>query len=91
MSDAEIASLEPEVRDHEPLVALSGGSGGLDIISRIIDQSPRFLRPGGSLLMEIGFDQADRVRALFDHDAWQSVEVMPDLQSIPRIVNARLR
>ncbi len=89
--DAEIASLQAEVREHEPLLALSGGSGGFDIISQIVEQSPRFMRPGGSLLMEIGFDQADRVSAMFDSNEWESVELLPDLQSIPRIVYARLR
>lgn len=89
--DAEIASLQAEVREHEPLLALSGGSGGLDIISQIVEQSPRFMRPGGSLLMEIGFDQADRVTELFDSNEWESVDLLPDLHSIPRIVNARLR
>lgn len=89
--EADIASLQAEVRDHEPSVALSGGGSGLDIISQLVEQSPRVLRPGGSLLMEIGFDQGDRVMSLFERGAWQSVEIMPDLQGIPRIVNARLR
>lgn len=89
--DADIASLQAEVRDHEPSVALSGGGSGRDIISQLVEQSPRVLRPGGSLLMEIGFDQGDRVRSLFERDVWQSVEIMPDLQGIPRIVNARVR
>lgn len=91
VADAEIASLQVEVRDHEPLVALSGGSGGLDTISQIVGQSPRFLRSGGSLLMEIGFDQAERVAEVFGSDEWERIDFLPDLQGVQRIVNARLR
>jgi release factor glutamine methyltransferase len=85
----QLDQLQPEVRMFEPYTALSGGPGGLDIIEAIVKGAPEFLLPGGSLLLEIGFGQSDRAFRLFD-DAWKSVDLLPDLQGIPRIVRARL-
>jgi release factor glutamine methyltransferase len=83
---AVVAGLQREVRDHEPLVALSPGPDGLRIIRRLLEESPTFLKPGGHLLMEIGFDQGEAVTGLVDESAWRLLEIRPDLQSIPRIV-----
>ena len=87
--DEEIEALQTEVRDFEPRAALSGGRDGTDVIRRIVAEAPKFLKPGGSLLIEIGFDQAARVKGLFEKDLWPRVELLPDLQGIPRIVVAR--
>lgn len=81
-----VSGLQREVRDHEPLVALSPGSDGLSIIRRLIHESPVFLKPAGHLIIEIGFDQGEAVRALIDERVWGLLEIRPDLQSIPRIV-----
>ncbi len=78
--------LQREVRDHEPLIALSPGEDGLTVIRRLIADAPAFLKRGGHLLMEIGFDQGEAVQQLIDEDIWRLIEVRPDLQSIPRIV-----
>ena len=86
----ELAGLQDEVREHEPEVALTDGADGLSIIARLIDGAPQFLVPGGRLLMEIGFAQAERVRAMFSPEVWAEVDVVPDLQGIPRMVTARL-
>jgi release factor glutamine methyltransferase len=88
---AEIAGLQAEVRDFEPLNALTDGGDGLSIIEKIVRRAPRFLKPGGFLLMEIGFGQAEAVKSLFDPKIWRLVEVLPDLQAIPRTVRSRLR
>jgi release factor glutamine methyltransferase len=88
---AEFDHLQPEVRDFEPESALTDGGTGLSVIQRIVSESPKFLKPKGFLLMEIGFGQADAVAKMFDTDVWRSVEMLPDLQSIPRVVKARLR
>ena len=88
---AELAALQPEVRDFEPHTALSGGDDGLDVIRRIVTGAPEFLETQGYLLLEIGFDQAERVVDLFDQTLWQPPETLPDLQQIPRVVIARLR
>lgn len=86
-----IAGLQREVRDHEPLIALSPGPDGLIIIRRLIQESPKFLNPTGHLIMEIGFDQGEAVQQLIDPTVWDLLEVRPDLQSIPRIVLLRKR
>ena len=88
---ADIENLQPEVRDFEPLNALTDGAGGLSIIEKIVSGAPRFLKPGGFLLMEIGFGQAGDVKSLFATKIWEPVEILPDLQGIPRTVRARRR
>lgn len=84
-----LPGLQREVRDHEPLIALSPGADGLTIIRRLIKESPAFLKPNGHLLMEIGFDQGEAVTELVQETPWQLLEIRPDLQGIPRIVVLR--
>jgi release factor glutamine methyltransferase len=86
VSESALAGLQREVRDHEPLVALTPGVDGLSVIRRLLTQAPAYLKPKGHLLMEIGFDQGEAVRSLVDEGVWCLVEVHPDLQGIPRIV-----
>jgi len=81
-----LAGLQREVRDHEPLVALSPGPDGLSMIRRLLQEAPAFLKPNGYLILEIGFDQGEKVQSLVDADVWRSLELRPDLQGIPRIV-----
>ena len=88
---ADLDALQPEVGRFEPHSALSDGSDGLSIIRRIIKGAPIHLKHGGHLLMEIGFDQGEKVRAMFATEMWKSVEIEPDLQGIPRMVNAELK
>lgn len=86
----DIASLQPEVRDHEPLVALTDGSTGLTIIERIVKEAPDHLQTGGHLLLEIGFNQSRRVLKMFEPRIWASAEAFADLQGIPRMIDASL-
>jgi release factor glutamine methyltransferase len=86
VSQAHLAGLQREVRDHEPLVALSPGPDGLSVIRRLLTDAPAYLKPNGHLLMEIGFDQGETVRDLIDESVWSLREIRPDLQCIPRIV-----
>ena len=86
VSASMLPGLQREVRDHEPLIALSPGADGLMIIRRLIKETPAFLKPNGRLLMEIGFDQGEAVTELVKETAWQLLEIRPDLQGIPRIV-----
>jgi release factor glutamine methyltransferase len=81
-----LTGLQREVRDHEPLIALSPGPDGLTIIRRLLTEAPAYLKPNGHLLMEIGFDQGEAVHNLINESVWSLLEVRPDLQSIPRIV-----
>lgn len=78
--------LQREVRDHEPLMALSPGPDGLSIIRRLLSETPPFLKNNGHLIMEIGFDQGEAVQSMIDAAVWRLVEIRPDLQDIPRIV-----
>lgn len=86
VSANQLSGLQREVRDHEPLVALSPGDDGLSVIKRLLLDSPQFLRTNGYLLMEIGFDQGEKLQQLVDPKIWTLKEILPDLQGIPRIV-----
>ncbi|HEX8736774.1 MAG TPA: peptide chain release factor N(5)-glutamine methyltransferase [Pyrinomonadaceae bacterium] len=89
ISRADIETLQPEVKNYDPPEALTDGADGLSIIEEIIREAPRFLKPEGFLLLEIGINQADKVREMLRAETWQSVEILPDLQGIPRTVKAR--
>ena len=86
VAESALAGLQREVRDHEPIVALSPGADGLSVVRRLVTEAPVYLKPNGHLLMEIGFDQGEAVRNLVDETVWALLEVRPDLQCIPRIV-----
>lgn len=87
----DIFNLQPEVRDYEPLNALTDGGDGFSIIRKIILETPHFLKPKGILLMEIGFEQAAKVETLFSLEIWNSIDYLFDLQGIPRTVKASLK
>jgi release factor glutamine methyltransferase len=91
ISNEDVPQLQPEVRDYEPLNALTDGLDGLSIIGQIVRNSPKFLSETAFLLMEIGFGQAVKVEQMFDLEIWQAVEILPDLQGIPRMVRAKLQ
>lgn len=83
---------EPEkvqkiVRDWEPHVAVFGGATGLEIYERLVPQAMNALRPGGWLVMEIGYSIEEPIRKLLKD--WSSVEIKPDLQGIPRVALAK--
>lgn len=84
---AEIRGLQPEVRDFEPRIALTDESDGLSIVRRIIADTPRFLRPGGLLLIEIGAAQSPFVAAMIDRAIWNEPSFLKDLQSIERTLS----
>jgi release factor glutamine methyltransferase len=85
---ATIETLDAEVRDHDPRIALDGGPDGLDLYRRLIPQALTHLAPGGWLIMEIGFDQGESVPSLFG-PGWSSLQVTNDLAGHPRVVEAR--
>ncbi len=87
---ADIPLLSREVRDHEPVLALDGGDDGLSPIRRLVAAAPLLLLPGGWLLLEVGFGQADEVAGLLSGNyCWKDIETVPDLAGIPRIVLGR--
>ena len=89
--NADLETLQPEVRNFEPYASLSDGGNGLSIVEKLIRGATNFLKPGGELLIEIGFDQSPRVENMFDARLWETVEFLPDLQGIPRIAHAVFR
>jgi release factor glutamine methyltransferase len=84
------AGLQREVRDWEPHVALFAGLTGLEIYNRLVRDAERVLRPGGWLVMELGFNLRDRVAAMFS-GPWQNLETVPDLAGIPRVIVGALQ
>jgi release factor glutamine methyltransferase len=80
-------SLHPQVRDHEPAMALFAGAEGLDIYARLIPQALAALKPGGLLALEIGFGQRPALAELLR--AWDEVRFLDDLQGIPRVALGR--
>ncbi len=85
----EIPQLMPEVRDHEPLLALDGENDGLAFYRRIIKESADYLLPGGWLLFEIGCDQGNAVSELMRMNGFIEIDVMPDLAGLDRVVKGR--
>jgi release factor glutamine methyltransferase len=80
-------SLQREVRDYEPPVALFGGPTGLDIYERLIVEAARVVKPGGWLLLELGYNSLDAVRAMLDAN-WTDISVAHDLAGFPRVLAA---
>lgn len=80
-------SLEPQVRDFEPGVALFAGPSGFDVYERLIPQARDALQPGGWLLMEMGLGQRNPLKRLLS--GWDEVSFVDDLQRIPRVACAR--
>ena len=75
------------VKHYEPHMAVFAGDEGLSVIRRLIPQALEALRPGGWLLMEIGYTQAQAVMSLLTE--WHNVHSVPDLAGIPRVIVAR--
>jgi release factor glutamine methyltransferase len=88
VTSGSIESLEREVRDHEPRLALDGGPDGLDVYRRLIPQAWDRLAQEGWFIMEIGFDQGVTVPALLTA-GWTGVQVTKDLAGHHRVVEAR--
>lgn len=92
VSDSEVEGLEPEIKEFEPLEALSAGSDGLSFIRRIIDESPGWLVSGGRLLMEMGYGQAAKARDMVEGNRdYDDVEIKRDLSGIERLLVVRRR
>ena len=84
------ASLQREVRDWEPPVALYGGSTGLEIYNLLIMDATRVLRPKGWLLLELGYSSLAPVRAMLG-SGWGEIAVLDDLAGLPRVLASRRR
>lgn len=81
-----LAGLEPEVREHEPALALNGGPDGLDAYRGILDGATEILKPNGMLALEIGYDQGALVSDLVRAAGLSDVAVLQDLSGQDRVV-----
>jgi release factor glutamine methyltransferase len=90
IADSEAATLQREVRDHEPRSALFAGPIGIEIYTRLIAEARNQLHSRGLLVLELGHDSAPRVQAIFDADSasWTNVAITLDLAGIPRVLAA---
>jgi release factor glutamine methyltransferase len=89
VADAEWDALAPEIREHEPRLALLAGSDGLSVLRRLCARAPDFLAPGAALLVEVGAGQAEATRALMEDAGLVNARSHRDLSGIDRVVEAR--
>jgi release factor glutamine methyltransferase len=87
----EANKVQRSVFEYEPRVAVFAGEHGLDVIRPLIAQAHAALKPGGWLMMEIGYSMRDAVLVLLDQTLWNEPMVVPDLQGIPRVIAAYKR
>jgi len=88
VAQTELDMVQREVREFEPRTAWGGLEHGEQVYARLFPQALEALRPGGHVVVEIGYNMCDRVSALLG-ESWTATEVRPDLAGIPRVVIAR--
>ena len=81
-----IPGLDREVSEYEPKLALDGGEDGLVFYRRIAKEAKAVLLPGARLYLEIGYDQGESVKDIFQKEGYEAVEVFPDLSGNPRVL-----
>jgi release factor glutamine methyltransferase len=89
VAEGEWAGLSPEVRDHEPRVALVPGPTGLEAYRAVAASARGLLRPGGRFVVELGFKREAGAREAAMRAGLRDLEVLPDLRGIPRVLVAR--
>lgn len=84
-----LPTLQPEVFNHEPHLALDGGRDGLDAVREIVAIAPQYLQPGGVLLLEMMYGQDEAVKTLLiNQGQYKQIQIHPDLAGIPRFAQA---
>ncbi|HKE02536.1 MAG TPA: peptide chain release factor N(5)-glutamine methyltransferase, partial [Blastocatellia bacterium] len=89
VSDEEMPTLQREVRDWEPRLALTDSNDGLSIYRRLLIDASSRLKPGGYLICEMGYTQSERISAMVDRAVWGETRLLDDLQGIPRTIVLR--
>ena len=82
----EIDGLEEEVKDHEPRTALDGGYDGLDFYRRIAAEAHKYLNREGRLFLEIGYDEGDEVRGIFEEKGYRDIRILTDYSGNERVM-----
>ena len=88
VSTSDWESLPGEIRNHEPRRAFLGGDTGLEFVRRLVSGAPAFLKPGGHLLFEVGYNQAETAVSLLG-PSWTGISSFSDLRGIKRVIKAR--
>jgi release factor glutamine methyltransferase len=88
VSEKEWQTLPEEIKNHEPKRALVPGESGLEVLEKLINQAPEYLKPGGYLCLEMGWGQKEKVLSFFGDD-WRDPRSFSDLNGIPRVVVAQ--
>jgi release factor glutamine methyltransferase len=86
ISGREYEILPKRVRDYEPKLALYGGEDGLAMYRRLIKESAGYLKDSGALAVEIGYDQAKKVRSLFEIQGFCDIKTIEDMEHRPRVI-----
>lgn len=85
---SEISELQREVKDWEPVNALDGGNDGLDFYREILGRAGRYIKPAGSLIMELGYGQAGTVSDIAIQNGFDVISITRDLAGIERVLHA---
>jgi len=89
VSEEETPSLQREVRDWEPRLALTDSNDGLSLYRRLLKDAPSRLKPGAHLICEMGYTQSEKISAMIDCEIWVEARLLDDLQGIPRTIVLR--
>ncbi len=90
VAEREYEDLQPDVKLHEPKLALVSGEDGLDMIRQLIQEAPSYLKPNGSLLLELSPEQSQTVKHLLETDGrYENIRILKDLAGLPRVVVAQ--
>ena len=82
----DIKSLMREVKDHEPLSALDGGDDGLDFYRKITEESRKYLKSGGMLFYEIGYNQSKDLHNIMEENGFEKITTVKDYAGLDRVV-----
>lgn len=89
IATGEIEKLMPEVRDHEPHLALDGKEDGLYFYRKIVEQAPSYLEPDGWLCLEIGYDQGEALKMMMEQSGYENIQIVKDLAGLDRVVTGQ--
>ncbi|MDG5814930.1 peptide chain release factor N(5)-glutamine methyltransferase [Chitinispirillales bacterium ANBcel5] len=90
ISSRDIDFLDKSVIDYEPLSALLGGGDGLDFYRYLAKESSSYLKEGGRIYLEIGYDQSEAVQEILRTEGWEKITLIKDLERRPRVISACL-